>query len=161
MCPGEGIVEEQCHAGCSYGRSAGIPQMSSSTVSLFSHCRGSTVSPKYCAGAVWSQMCYLCPVHCLRMISRKADSKRSGWWWRRNTEAVVESCVLIPPVWHWLFFCTSDIIFCINRLLNLTESIQGVLRSQRIELLFWKAQVSSTHWKLSDEILKVLKFLEE
>lgn len=60
-----------------------------------------------------------------------------------------------------VIFCISDLICCINRLLNPPESMQAVLRSQRIEMLFWKARVSSTHWKLADEILKALKFLEE
>lgn len=43
-----------------------------------------------------------------------------------NTEAVVESHVLIPPVCRWLFFCISDIICCINRLLNPPESAGSV-----------------------------------
>lgn len=136
--------------------------MSTSIASLFSHCRGSRVSPKYCAGAVWPHVCYLCPMHCLgESVGRQSPSALTrlvmmGKDWRGGRKPCPSSTSAPLAV-----FCTSNVISYINRLLNLPESIQGVLRSQRIEMLFWKAWVSSTHWKLADEILKILKFPEE
>ena len=95
-------------------------------------------------------------------ISGKAESQRPrGLWavgrdWRTGRKPCPDSISVAQ-----VGFCTSDVVCCINRLLNLPASIQRVFRPRSSVLLFWKAWVSSTYWKLAAEILKILKFLEK